>query len=281
MLRRSALHGYHRNEMNTTAESTTPTSRDWVRPLRYLWRTPLLLLHALIAVPLALAVFNPLAMRCHIGGERLDYWMTRWWSGRIVRIFGFRISRSGTPLPGAVLFVANHVSWLDIELMHSQRIMSFVAKAEIARWPLIGWLATRAGTIYHQRGSAHSLGAVMERVVVRLKEGMAVGIFPEGGTGPGDRVKTFHARIFQVAADAAVPVQPVALCYGNGGRMDLRVPFAPTENFLANFLRLLGEPSLEATVHFLEPVPLSDDGRRQTAETARARIAHALGYVET
>src|SRR5690349_13248173 len=190
--------------MNSTVDTQPTARRDSMRVLRYCWRTPLLLLHALIAVPLALAVFNPLARRIRLGGERLDYRMTRWWSGRIVRIFGFRTSRVGEPLPGAVMFVANHVSWLDIELMHSQRIMSFVAKAEIARWPLIGWLATRAGTIYHQRGSAHSLGAVMERVVQRLREGMACGIFPEGGTGPGDRVRTFHARIFQVAADAQV-----------------------------------------------------------------------------
>src|ERR1700686_1796347 len=133
--------------MNTTAESPAAANRDWWRSLRYLWRTPPLLLHALIAFPLALAVFNPLADRLRIRGERLEHWMTRWWSRRLVRIFGFRIARIGEPLPGAVLFVANHVSWLDIELMHSQRIMSFVAKAEIARWPLVGWLATRAGTI--------------------------------------------------------------------------------------------------------------------------------------
>jgi len=263
--------------VNTTVESAPGARRDWRRPLRYLWRAPQLLVHALIAFPLALAVFNPLALRCRIGGERLDYRMTRWWSGRIVRIFGFRVRCIGEPLPGAALFVANHVSWLDIELMHSARIMSFVAKAEIARWPLVGWLATRAGTIYHQRGSAHSLGAVMERVVARLRDGMAVGVFPEGGTGPGDRIKTFHARIFQVAADANVPVQPVALCYGNGEHMDLRVPFAPNEHFFGNFMRLLGGPSLEASVHFLEPVALSDDGRRQTAEAARLRIAEALG----
>jgi 1-acyl-sn-glycerol-3-phosphate acyltransferase len=263
--------------VNSAAGSVSMQDRDWRRPLRYLWRVPLLLVHALIAVPLALAAFNPLSRRLHVRGERLDWLLTRWWSGRIVRIFGFRIRRSGEPLPGGVLFVANHVSWLDIELMHSQRMMCFVAKAEIARWPLVGWLATRAGTIYHQRGSAHSLGSVMERVVARLREGMACGVFPEGGTGQGERVRTFHARIFQVAADAAVPVQPVALCYGDDGRMDLRVPFAPKESFGANFLRLLGGPSLEATVQFLEPVPLSGDGRRQTAEDARARIAAALG----
>lgn len=263
--------------MNSTADSAPESPRDLLRPLRYLWRTPLLLLHALIAFPLALVAFNPLARRCSIGSERLDYVATRWWSGRIVRIFGFRIRRVGEPLPGAVLFVANHVSWLDIELMHSQRIMSFVAKAEIARWPLVGWLATRAGTIYHKRGSPHSLTAVMERVVEQMRAGMAAGVFPEGGTGRGDHVRTFHARIFQVAVDAQVPVQPVALCYGDDNRMDLRVPFAPKESFFANFVRLLGGPSLEATVHFLEPLPLHEDGRRQTAETARQRIAQALG----
>lgn len=264
--------------MNTTAETAPVPRRDWRRPLRYLVRTPLLVVHVVIAVPLALAVFNPLALRIRVGGERLDHRATRWWSGTLVRLFGFRIRRRGEPLPGAVLFVANHVSWLDIELMHSQRIMSFVAKSEIARWPLVGWLATRAGTIYHRRGSTHSLGAVMERVVARLGEGMAVGVFPEGGTGQGDRVKTFHARIFQVAADAGgVPVQPVALCYGDDGAMDARVPFGPKESFFANVVRLLGGPSFEATVHFLDPVALSGDGRRQTAEAARQRIADALG----
>jgi 1-acyl-sn-glycerol-3-phosphate acyltransferase len=267
--------------MSTALQPATTAAPDRLRPFRYLWRVPLLLVHIIIALPLALAVFNPLAQRLSVKGERLDYWMTRWWSRALVRRFGFRIRRAGAPLPGAILFVANHVSWLDIELMHSQRIMSFVAKAEIARWPLIGWLATRAGTIYHRRGSAHSLGAVMDRVVGRLKEGMAVGVFPEGGTGPGDRVRTFHARIFQVAADAGVPVQPVALCYGNDGRMDLRVPFAPGESFFGNFVRLLGGPSLHATVHFLEPVALSEDGRRQTAEAARVRIAQALNVPAT
>jgi 1-acyl-sn-glycerol-3-phosphate acyltransferase len=262
--------------MNATAIAAP--SRDYLRPLRYFVRTPLLLLHILIAIPIAICVFNPLARRLQVGEERLDHWMTRWWSGALVRRFGFRIRRIGEPLPGAVLFVANHVSWMDIELMHSQRMMNFVAKAEIARWPIVGWLASRAGTIYHQRGSPHSLGAVMERVVVRLKEGMAVGVFPEGGTGAGDCVRTFHARIFQVAADAGVRIQPIALCYGRNGRMDLRVPFAPKESFFGNFLRVLGGPSLDAEVHFLEPIVIAEEGRRQIAESARMRIAAALGY---
>jgi 1-acyl-sn-glycerol-3-phosphate acyltransferase len=264
--------------MVSTAESLSESRRDWRRPLRYLWRTPWIVFHIVVAIPLTLVAFSPIGRRASVRGERLDQWLQRWWSGGIVRRCGFRIVRVGEPRPGPVLFVANHVSWLDIELMHSQRVMSFVAKAEIARWPLVGWLATRAGTIFHRRGSARSLNAVMEQAVDRLRQDMAVGVFPEGGTGPGDRLRTFHARIFQVAADAQVPIQPVAISYGRNGKMDLRVPFADGESFFANVVRLVGDAGAEAQVRFLDPIPLSDEGRRQIAESARAAIAQALGH---
>ncbi|MCE7950328.1 MAG: 1-acyl-sn-glycerol-3-phosphate acyltransferase [Xanthomonadales bacterium PRO7] len=266
--------------MHSTADPSTETRRDWRRPLRYLWRTPWIFVHVVVAVPLTLVAFSPVGRNLHLRGERLDCWLQRWWSAGIVRRCGFRIVRVGEPLPGPVLFVANHVSWLDIELMHSQRVMSFVAKAEIARWPLIGWLASRAGTIFHRRGSGHSLNAVMEQAVERLRDGMAVGVFPEGGTGPGDRLRTFHARIFQIAADAQVTVQPVAISYGNNGKMDLRVPFADGESFFANVVRLLGDPGVEAHVRFLDPVELNAEGRRQTAEAVRTAIALALDYTD-
>jgi len=119
---------------------------------------------------------------------------------------------------------------------------------------------------------------VIEQAIERLRAGVAVGVFPEGGTGPGDRLRTFHARIFQIAADAQVTVQPVAISYGREGKMDLRVPFADGESFFANVVRLLGDAGVEAHVRFLDPIPLSDEGRRQTAESARAAIALALGH---
>lgn len=264
--------------MNAAADTAVTASRpDRLRPLRYIWRTPLLLVHLLIALPLAMLVINPLGARLRIGEMRLDHWMTCWWSRWLVRCFGFRLRRYGEPLPGATLFVANHLSWLDIELLHSQAFMCFVAKAEIGRWPLVGWLASRAGTIYHQRGSGHSLAAVMAVVVERLQQGLPVGVFPEGGTGAGDRVRTFHARIFQVALDAGVPVQPVALRYGNDGKQDPAVAFAPGESFLANFLRVLGGPGMNAEVHFCTPVPLDGEGRRRIAENARSAICETLG----
>lgn len=249
-----------------------------MRPVRYAIRGPLLALHIGLSLPLAVLALNPLFARIPVGKRRFDQFMISWWSATLVRLFGFRIRAFGKPLPGAVMYVANHVSWLDIELMHSQRAICFVAKSEIARWPLVGWLATRAGTIYHQRGSTQSMSIVTGRVVERLSEGWPVGIFPEGGTGKGDEVRTFHARIFQAALDAEVPVQPVALLYGRDGRQDPNVPFGAKESFAANFLRLLGNPSMDAEVHFLEPVESTPDARRRMAEESRARIVRALGY---
>jgi 1-acyl-sn-glycerol-3-phosphate acyltransferase len=264
-----------------TAPATSPTTAsgpDRARALRYLWRVPQLLLHAIVAVPLSLLALNPLAARVRVGATTFEKAMIRWWSGRLVRIFGFRLRRFGQPLPGAVLYVANHISWLDIELMHSQRPVSFVAKSEIAGWPFVGWLASRAGTIFHRRGNTDSLNAVMAKVVERLRDGEPVGVFPEGGSGYGERVGTFHARIFQTALDADVPVQPVALRYGRNGKQDPSVPFGRKESFFANVLRVLGNPRMDAEVHFLEPVAAMPDARRKMAEESRARIVATLGY---
>lgn len=253
-----------------------PVRRDLWRGARYLVRVPLLLLHLFIGLPLTLVMINPLTARWRIDGERVDHRTIRWWSKTLMRIFGFRVRRYGTPLRGAAMFVANHVSWMDIELMHAERVVGFVAKSEISRWPLIGWLARRGGTIYHQRGSNESLHGVLHLMVQRLQEGEAVGVFPEGGTTPGDAIRTFHARIFQAAVTAEVPVQPVALRYGAGGNAQTIIAFGPQEHFLGNFLRVLGEPGRLAEVHFLEPVVPGADGRRRLADTCRERIIAAM-----
>lgn len=267
--------------MNDRADSLTPAiaqrgdARRW---LRYGVRVPLLLWHLLIHLPLSLIVISPLGERIRIGDEHLRHRMIRWWSGGLMRVFGFKVRRFGQPLPGSALVVANHMSWLDIELIHSQRAVEFVAKAEISRWPVVGWLARRAGTIYHRRGSTESLASVAQMMTERLRAGAQVGVFPEGGTTDGTRVRVFHARIFQTAVEAEVPVQPVALRYLLDGEPNLSVPFLDSESFFVNFVRLLGEPSMVAEVHFLEPVLPNGEGRRKLAESARQRIAAALGH---
>ena len=248
------------------------------RWLRYGVRVPLLLWHIVIHLPLTLVLVSPLGERVRWGGADVRHRAIRWWSGGLMRILGFRVGRHGQPLGGPALVVANHLSWLDIELIHSARAVEFVAKAEISRWPLVGWLARRAGTIYHRRGSTESLASVAQMMVERLQQGAQVGVFPEGGTTDGNRVRVFHARIFQTAVEAGVPVQPVALRYLLNGQPNPNVPFTDGESFFVNFVRVLGEPSMTAEVHFLEPLQHAGDGRRRLAEGARARIVQALGH---
>ena len=258
-------------------DAATTAERDLLRPLRYLWRVPLLLVHAVLAILLAGLVlsWNRERVMRH-GREPFVHRLVRWWSNGLMRIFGLRAVRVGQPLPDPVLFVANHTSWIDIELLHSQRAACFVAKAEIASWPLVGWLASAGGTIFHRRGSNHSLAAVMQVMVERLRGGRSVAVFPEGGTGHNGVLRVFHARIFQAALDAEVPVQPVALRFARDGRRVIDAGFREHENFMQNFLRLLGEAPLDAEVHFLEPVPAMPDARRRMAELSRERIAAAL-----
>jgi 1-acyl-sn-glycerol-3-phosphate acyltransferase len=257
-------------------------TRDRLRGLRYVWRVPILLTLVVIAIPL-----GGMVALLHDGQgagmrEPLAQRIVRHWSRWVLRgAFGCRVTSHGTQVRGPVLFVANHVSWMDIQLLHTQRAACFVAKAEIARWPLVGWLAARAGTIFHRRGNASSLSAVMAVMVTRMRNARAVAVFPEGGiehehTGI-TTVRTFHARVFQCALDAQVPIQPVALTYCRGGGAWNGATFQPGEKFLGNFMRLLGEPPLQAEVHFLAPLTTpAENGRRALADAARTAIAECL-----
>ena len=253
------------------------SSARLARAFRYVYRVPALAWHVLIHLPLAMLLTTPLTARLRWGGESLEHRAIRAWSAGLMRVFGFRLRRVGAPLPGAAMFVANHVSWIDIETLHSQRMMGFVAKREIQSWPVVGWLAQRGETIFHARGSTESLGGVLHEMLSRLRDGRSVGVFPEGGTRGGREIGPFHARIFLAAVEAGVPVQPVALRYGEGGSAQHVVAFQPRESFFANFVRLLGEPARLAEVHFLAPIAPGDaEGRRRIADLARSRIATAM-----
>ncbi len=263
---------------DTHDRTATPPADALARAWRYAYRTPMLLWHLLVHLPLVMLALLPPWADIDVGhGERFGHRMIRAWSSGMLRVFGFRPRRFGTPLPGATLFVANHVSWIDIVALHSQRMMGLVAKHEIASWPVIGWVAGQGETIFHQRGSQESLGGVLQQMLARLRGGHSVGVFPEGRARDGVEVGPFHARIFLAAVEAGVGVQPVALRYGTQAAVQAVVAFGPDENFMQNLLRLLGEPPRVADVVFCEGiVPGFADGRRQIAGLARARVVDAL-----
>lgn len=241
--------------------------------LRCLWRVPLLIL---VVSGGCLAAILLLPQGPHPGTAGAV--LLRNWSRIFLRVFGVRVTCKGRPLRDPVMFVANHGSWMDISVLHAVRPVGFVAKAEIGHWPLVGWMARRAGTIFHQRGNTNSLAAVMAVMSERLRAGCSIAAFPEGGTAPAGTLKVFHARILQAALDAAAPVQPVALRYLRNGMPATDMLFSKNESFLHNVGRVLVTHSLTAEVHFLQPVTFDPEGgRRRMAETARAEIAAVLG----
>jgi 1-acyl-sn-glycerol-3-phosphate acyltransferase len=252
-------------------------SPDPWRPLRFGWRVALVLVHLVVAILICATVVSwkrDAVMRN--GHEPFTHRVQRAWSRHLLRIFGLRAIRFGEPTSDPALFVANHTSWLDIEAMHTQRAACFVAKAEIKHWPLVGWLAASAGTIFHHRGNNGSLNHVMQTMVERMRAGRSVAVFPEGGTSHDGATGVFHARIFQTALDAQAPVQPVALRFTRNGQRVLDRGFRDGESFVQNIVRLLGAPPLDFEIHFLDVVPPSPNARRHMAELARARIAAVL-----
>src|ERR1700761_2749680 len=131
-------------------EAVSTPDRDLLRPLRYVWRIPLLLVHVVLGILLCGLILTWNRHQVMKDGREP-------FTHRMIRVLRLLSVRVGQPLADAVLFVANHTSWIDIELLHSQRAACFVAKAEIARWPLVGWLAAAGGTIFHRRGGNHLL----------------------------------------------------------------------------------------------------------------------------
>lgn len=253
--------------------ATSPAVESLLRAWRYLYRLPMLAWHALAHLPIVLLLIS----FDRSGDKRIGHAAIRWWSRGLLRVFGMRVRGVGAPLAGGTMFVANHISWIDIIALHSQHMMGFIAKAEIRRWPVVGWITSHGETIYLHRGNANSLGDVMAEMSQRLRAGRAVAAFPEGGTRDGRELGAFHARIFTAAVDADAAVQPVALCFGARCEAQSVVAFAKGESFMGNFVRLLGEPSRPVTVYFLEPILHAEhEGRRGIATLARARIERAM-----
>jgi len=136
------------------------------------------------------------------------------WALRMLAVLGITLEVRGEMVAhGPVMLVANHISWLDILVMHAARYCRFVSKADVKHWPIVGTLATGAGTIFIERESRRDALRVVHHVAESLQQGDVVAVFPEGTTSDGIDLLPFHANIIQAAVSAHAPVQPVGLRY--------------------------------------------------------------------
>jgi len=200
------------------------------------------------------------------------FWV-RFFLGRVGYMVGLRVRIEGTPVRSRVLYVANHISWLDILALGGDTRTRFIAKSEIAGWTLVGWLANLASTVYVSRDRRTETRAQADQVAQALHGDRPVTLFAEGGTGDGLSLRTFRAPLFVAAIEAGATVQPVAVDYGPGRA---RLAWVNTP-FSHEMKRLLNRNErIPVTLRFLQPLDATRLDRKELAAQSHAAIEAAL-----
>lgn len=194
---------------------------------------------------------------------------------------GMRVRVEGMPLQSHVLFVSNHLSWLDIMLIAGAGGAAFVSKDDVARWPVIGWLASLNNTIFVARAQRGAVRDQADALRSALSSGQPVALFPEGTTEGGADILPFRASLLASLFPPipGVKVQPVALDYGAAAH---DIAWVGDEAAGANAKRILSRRgSTPVRLSFLTPLDPGDFGdRKALAEAARNHILAALGASE-
>jgi 1-acyl-sn-glycerol-3-phosphate acyltransferase len=203
--------------------------------------------------------------------------LRRLWAGSVLDALGLDVRVEGVAIVPGALLVANHVSWLDVLVLACRTPAVFVAKQEVRRWPMIGWLAARAGTLFLRRASGRSLLEVKQSIAELLCAGRSVALFPEATTTDGAGVLPFRSGLLQASVESGRPVQPIALAYCDerGGR-SAAAAFIDGMTLWQSLAAISGSERITACVAVAPPLALAGRTRKQLAREAREAVAAAL-----
>lgn len=211
----------------------------------------------------------------------------------VSRLLGFRIHMHGEMATGRpLLLAANHTSWTDIVILGSLREMVFIAKAQVASWPLFGMLAKLQRTVFIEREKRGKTHHQASEIAVRLAAGDAMVLFAEGTTSDGNRVLPFKTSLFGAAQVAiretdveTVTVQPVAIAYTRVhgmpmGRVHRPIVAWPGDVPLGpSLIGLLKDGAVDVDVWFGEPMVI--DGKSDRKALARTMEKRVRAMVRT
>lgn len=206
--------------------------------------------------------------------QRRQRWSRRFMQ-HLVAALPFQVEVIGTLPRRPMLWLSNHVSWTDIPLLGMLTPLSFLSKAEVRHWPLAGWLAEKAGTLFIRRGGGDAQ-RLRGQIAAQLSSAQPLLIFPEGTTTDGRELRTFHGRLLAGAIDSGTPVQPVAIEYRRDGKADRLAPFVGDDDLLSHLLRLFALPRAEVRIHLLEPIESRGMERAVLALQAQQSVYLAL-----
>lgn len=227
----------------------------------------LLIIHilwALIQIPVLLIVMPSRRHR-----------MIQSWAQRLLYILQVKLEveyAEEDPFNQSALWVANHISWLDIHVINAVSPVTFVAKSEVASWPIFGFLARAIDTIFIHRERITDLRRVLNEMTERLSQGRAVCIFPEGTSSEGRQVLPFKSNLFQAAVNAKVSVLPIAIQYQLGGQFTTHTAFIGDMGLVESIRLIMDHPGITARLRFLKGIDPHED-RQILMRTAHEAIA--------
>ena len=202
----------------------------------------------------------------------------------VCRILGLRVEVIGkTPAEGPLLIASNHVSWLDIVVLSSVAPVSFVAKKEVARWPVFGTLARLQRTVFIDRERRHTTGNSRDDMRERLKDGDMLVLFAEGTSDDGRRVLPFKSSFFGAAEMPGVLVQPVTLAYHGHRNLPMNRRLLPSYawygdmDLVPHLLGAVRSGPIEVAVVCHAPLSLSGElNRKALARHAEEEVRRGL-----
>jgi 1-acyl-sn-glycerol-3-phosphate acyltransferase len=213
------------------------------------------------------------------------------YSRTVCALLGVRITVLGTPpRHHAVLILANHVSWLDILVMTATVPVIFVAKSEVARWPLIGWVAHARGTVFVERGQRQRTTAANAEIARHLAEGQPIVLFAEGTSSDGNRVLPFRSALVgalrealaQVEAGKHIAVQPLSVGYTGLFGMPMGRQHRPVvawygdRDLVSHLRQFLRRGAVEVTLSWGEPVTYDPGADRKAMVRALEGVVRTL-----
>src|SRR5712691_7086896 len=214
-----------------------------------------------------------------------------WFHRIVLALLGVKVKIRGVPAAERpLLFVSNHASWLDIPVLSSITPLAFIAKSEIARWPLFGLFAKLQRSIFVDRSKRHATGHVNRRIASRLAEGDPIVLFGEGTSSDGNRVMPFRSALLGALSEALGEhgrgyVQPVSIAYTRlhglpmGRQHRSFAAYYGDIDLLPHLTRVLREGAIDVTVSFGLPLKVEPDMDRKTlarsTETAVRRMTSA------
>ena len=197
------------------------------------------------------------------------------WARNVLRVLGTKVQTEGMPPNPPFCMVSNHLSYLDIVVYQSLMPCLFVAKSEVAYWPIIGWLAKAIGTLFINRGSKRDVVRINSHIEEALHRGEGVILFPEGTSGKGDHVLPFKTAILGTVADIEYPVSYAAITYRSPSGQppaNMALCWWGDMTFVDHFFNMLKLPSFEVTIVFGQEVLQSSD-RKEMARLLNEKVS--------